>query len=76
MQALKTKLGTLKDAEIKNTRTKIQDFNQDQAHLVADKIIQKIAGHFANHLRDEDENTDDAIALLNKIFKLEEPSYD
>ena len=76
MQALKTKLGTLKDAEIKNTRTKIQDFNQDQAHIVADKIIQKIAGHFANHLRDEDENTDEAIALLNKIFKLEEPSYD
>lgn len=76
MQALKTKLGTLKDAEIKNSRTKIQDFNQDQAHLVADKIIQKIAGHFANHLRDEDENTDEAIALLNKIFKLEEPSYD
>ncbi|MDP5099726.1 MAG: glutamyl-tRNA reductase, partial [Nonlabens sp.] len=76
MQALKTKLGTLKDAEIKNSRTKIQDFNQDQAHLVADKIIQKIAGHFANHLRDEDENTDEAIALLNKIFKLEEPSYE
>lgn len=76
MLALKTKLATLKDAEIKSTKTKFTDFNHDQAHLVADKIIQKIAGHFANHLRDEDENTDDAIALLNKIFKLEEPSYD
>lgn len=76
LRALKTKLATLKDAEIKNTRTKIEGFNQDQAHLVADKIIQKITGHFANHLRDEDENTDEAIVLLQKIFKLEEPSYD
>jgi glutamyl-tRNA reductase len=76
MHALKAKLTALKDAEIKSTRTKFNDFNHDQAHLVADKIIQKIAGHFANHLRDEDESTDEAIALLNKIFKLEEPSYD
>jgi glutamyl-tRNA reductase len=33
-------------------------------------IIQKIAGHFANHLRDEDENTQEA-ELLNKVFKLD-----
>lgn len=76
MQALKTKLATLKDTEIKNTRTKFEDFNQDQVDIVADRIIQKIAGHFANHLRDDDESTDEAILLLNKIFKLEVPTYD
>lgn len=70
MNALKTKLSTLKEAEIKSNRTKITDFNQEQADLIADKIIQKIAGHFANHLRNEQENTEEAIELLNKVFKL------
>jgi glutamyl-tRNA reductase len=71
MNALKSKLANLKEAEIKSNRTKIQDFNCDQAHLIADRIIQKIAGHFANHLRDEQEDTQEAIDLLNKVFKLE-----
>jgi glutamyl-tRNA reductase len=71
MNALKTKLSTLKAAEIKSHRTKIIDFNQEQADFIADRIIQKIAGHFANHLRDEEESTEEAIDLLNKIFKLE-----
>ncbi|OUS10658.1 glutamyl-tRNA reductase [Nonlabens dokdonensis] len=74
MHALKTKLSALKDSEIKGNRTKITDFNQEQADLIADKIIQKIAGHFANHLRDEEENTEEAIELLNKVFKLEQLS--
>ena len=74
MQALKSKLETLKEAEIKSNRTKFEDFNQEQVDLVADRIIQKIAGHFANHLRNEDESTDEAIAMLNKVFKLEESS--
>ncbi len=70
MNALKTKLTVLKNAEIKSNRTKITDFNQEQADLIADRIIQKIAGHFANHLRNEDESTEEAIELLNKVFKL------
>jgi len=75
MQALKSKLDTLKDAEIKSNRTKFEDFNQEQVNAVADRIIQKIAGHFANHLRNEDESTDEAITMLNKVFKLEEHNY-
>ncbi|AZQ43062.1 glutamyl-tRNA reductase [Nonlabens ponticola] len=71
MQALKSRLSELKEAEIKSNRTKIDNFNQEQADVLADRIIQKIAGHFANHLRNEDENTQEAIELLNKVFKLE-----
>ncbi|PRP67833.1 glutamyl-tRNA reductase [Nonlabens agnitus] len=71
MFALKNKLSLLKEAEIKSNRTKIDNFNQEQADVLADRIIQKIAGHFANHLRDEDENTQQAIELLNKVFKLD-----
>ncbi len=72
MSALKSKLHHLKDAELKNTRSKLD--NPDQANLVADRIIQRIAGHFANHLRDEKEDTQEAIELLNKVFKLREVS--
>lgn len=71
LSALKSKLSALKEAEIKSNRTKINNFNQEQADVLADRIIQKIAGHFANHLRDEEENTQEAIELLNKIFKLD-----
>ncbi|MGB5983636.1 MAG: glutamyl-tRNA reductase [Nonlabens sp.] len=71
MQALKSKLAVLKNAEIKSNRTKFENFNQEQADVISDRIIQKIAGHFANHLRNEEENTDEAIELLNKIFKLD-----
>ncbi len=72
MFALKNKLSTLSVAEIKSNRTKISNFNQEQANVLADGIIQKIAGHFANHLRDEDENTQQVIELLNKVFKLDQ----
>ncbi|GAK96114.1 glutamyl-tRNA reductase [Nonlabens tegetincola] len=70
MQALKAKLTKMKEAEIKSNRSKINNFDQDQVDFIADKIIQKIAGHFANHLRDENESTDEAIDMLNKVFKL------
>ncbi len=71
MLALKSKFSAFKEAEIKSNRTKINNFNQEQADVIADRIIQKIAGHFANHLRDEDVNTQEAIELLNKVFKLD-----
>ena len=71
MQALKSKLAILKDAEIKSNRTKFENFNQEQVDVISDRIIQKIAGHFANHLRKEDESTEETLDLLNKIFKLD-----
>ena len=71
MQALKSKLAILKEAEIKSNRTKFENFNQEQVDAISDRIIQKIAGHFANHLRKEDESTEETLDLLNKIFKLD-----
>lgn len=72
MRALNHRLSALKEHEIKNSRGKINDFNQEQAHLVADRIIKKIAGHFANHLRDDSSSTQETINLLHKVFKLED----
>jgi len=71
MVALKKKLAAMKEAEIKNNRTKIDQFNPEQADLLGDKIIQKIAGHIANHLREEDVDTEKSLRLLEKVFKLD-----
>jgi hypothetical protein len=68
MFALKSKLSALK-AQIKSNRTKIDNFNQEQADVIA--VSFKDCRSFANHLRDEDENTQEAIELLNKVFKLD-----
>ena len=70
MSALKTKLGKAAAAEIKNTRSKVDDFNEEQAQVLSDRIIQKIAGHFANHLRNEEEDTDASIEFLSKVFRI------
>jgi glutamyl-tRNA reductase len=72
MDALKRKLAAMKEAEIKSNRTKINGFNPDQADLLGDRIIQKIAGHIANHLREDHQDTDEVLRLIQKVFKLED----
>ena len=54
IKALKNKLAEIKAAEIDNQRKKIADFNEDQAEIISDRLIQKITTHFANHLKGEE----------------------
>jgi len=71
IRALKNKLTTLKDAEINLQRKKYSDFDEEQADIVSSRIIQKITNRFANHLKNEDTMTDESIALIQKIFQLQ-----
>lgn len=73
IKALKKKLKAMKDEEIDFQRRKISDFNDEQAKIVGDRIIQKIMKHFANHLRSDSNTTDESIELIQKVFQLEEP---
>lgn len=73
IKALKKKLKAMKDEEIDFQRRKISDFNDEQAKIVGDRIIQKIMKHFANHLRADSNTTDESIELIQKVFQLEEP---
>lgn len=72
IKALKKKLRLMKDAELDFQRRKISDFNDEQAEIVSNRIIQKIMKHFANHLKEDSGTTDESLELIQKVFQLEE----
>lgn len=72
IKALKKKLRGMKDAELDFQRRKITDFNNEQAEIISNRIIQKITKHFANHLKGDSETTDESLELIQKVFQLEE----
>ncbi len=71
IQAIKHKLTDLKNLEINNHRKKISDFNEAQAEIISNSIIQKITNQFAHHLKEDINSTDESIELIKKIFQLE-----
>jgi glutamyl-tRNA reductase len=71
IKALKLKLGEIKAGEIDFQRKKITDFNEAQAEIISDRIIQKITTHFANHLKDDTISAGDSLELIRKVFQLE-----
>ena len=70
IKALKLRLEEIKLEEIDFQRKKITDFNEQQAQLLSDRIVQKITKQFANHLKDNDSDSDESIALISKVFQL------
>ncbi|MHA7942548.1 glutamyl-tRNA reductase [Formosa sp. 3Alg 14/1] len=74
IKALKNKLLDFKLAELDVQRKKISDFNEAQAELISNNIIQKITNHFAHHLKDEDFSTNESLELIKKVFQLETSS--
>jgi len=71
IKALKQKLEEIKTEEIDYQRKKVSDFNENQAVILSDRIIQKITKHFANHLKDNNTSSDQSIELISKVFQLE-----
>ncbi|WP_299258914.1 glutamyl-tRNA reductase [uncultured Aquimarina sp.] len=71
IKALKNKLASFKEAEINLQRKKISDFNEEQATIISDRIIQKITNHFASHLKDENTSCDESIELIQKVFQIQ-----
>ena len=70
IKALKVKLAEIKAGEIDFHRKKLNDFNEQQAEIISDRIIQKITTHFANHLKGE-EGSAESIELIRRVFQLE-----
>ena len=71
INALKDKLNTMKTEEIDFHTKKIEGFDQLQAEIISDRIIQKITKQFANHLKSNEVDTDDSLELIQKVFQLE-----
>ncbi|SHI85887.1 glutamyl-tRNA reductase [Mesonia phycicola] len=74
IQALKQKLGEMKDAELDFQSKKINDFNNEHAEIVSNRIIQKIMNQFASHLKNGSNSTDESLELIQKVFQLDEVS--
>jgi glutamyl-tRNA reductase len=70
IKALKNKLAEIKAGEIDYQRKKIEGFNEEQAEIISDRLIQKITTHFANHLKGE-EGSAESIELIRRVFQLE-----
>lgn len=71
IQAIKHKLTDFKNSEFNTQRKKLADFNEDQAELITNNLIQKITNQFAHHLREDTNSSDESIELIKKIFQLE-----
>lgn len=71
IKALKHKLSDFATAELDTQRKKLSDFNETQAELISNNIIQKITNHFAHHLKDDTISTDESLELIKKVFQLE-----
>ena len=71
IHALKAKLNTIKDSELSFQRKKLSNFDEQQAEIISNRIIQKITNHFANHLKADDTVVDESIEWIEKIFQIE-----
>lgn len=76
IHALKEKLNTIKDNELNFQRKKISNFDEEQAEIISNRIIQKITTHFANHLKDDNTMVDESIEWIEKIFQIENVKND
>jgi glutamyl-tRNA reductase len=71
IHALKQKLNAIKDSELNFQSKKIVDFNEEQAEIISNRIIQKITTHFANHLKDDSTMVDESIEWIEKVFQIQ-----
>lgn len=71
IHALKEKFNSIKEGELNFQRKKLSNFDEDQAELISNRIIQKITNHFVNHLK-EGESMEEGIEWIEKVFQLEQ----
>jgi len=70
IKALKKKLRSMKDEELDYQSKKLSEFDSEQAAVISDRIIQKITKQFANHLKENDTDSDMSLELIQKVFQL------
>ena len=74
IHALKAKLNSIKEGELTFQRKKISNFDEEQAEIISNRIIQKITNQFANHLKDDETAVDESIEWIKKVFQIEATS--
>ena len=72
IKALKQKFEQFQAEELDYQKKKLSDVDEEQISQFSDRLIHKITRSFASHLKNANGSTEDSIALLNKVFELEE----
>ena len=72
IKALKQKFEQFHAEELDYQKKKLGDVDEEQISQFSDRLIHKITRSFASHLKNANGSTEDSIALLNKVFELEE----
>ncbi len=72
IKALKQKFEQFQAEELDYQKKKLGDVDEEQISQFSDRLIHKITRSFASHLKNANGSTEDSIALLNKVFELEE----
>ena len=71
IKALKKKLSSIKEEELDFQSKKLADFNSEHADIISERIIHKITKQFANHLKDSENDADESLQLIQKVFQIE-----
>jgi glutamyl-tRNA reductase len=72
LHALNSRLKGYKDNELNKMLKEIDSAQHDRIIQVTDKLVQKITGQIANHLRNNSTKQEAEIKAIEGIFKLEE----
>jgi glutamyl-tRNA reductase len=72
IKALKETFSKIKENEIDFQKKKLPNFNEEQAQIISNRIIQKITTQFVNHLKNDEDSAQDSIELIKQVFHLEE----
>ena len=76
INALKDSLATLQNETIAFQSKKINDFNPEQAEIIAAHITQKITTQFVKHLKSEDSSINQSIEVMHKVFDFQMAKID
>lgn len=71
IQALKAKLKTMQEEELDFVHKK-NGGDAQTAVVVSDRLIQKITKQFAEHLKHNDTDAQQSLAVIQQVFKIEE----
>lgn len=71
IKALKKKLSSIKEEELDFQSKKLVDFNSEHADIISERIIHKITKQFANHLKESENDADESLQLIQKVFQIE-----
>ena len=69
INSLKQSLEVIRKDEIKFHKKKVKNFDEQQAEILTNRIIQKITTQFVKHLKEEETAVDESIKVMSKVFR-------